>query len=223
MFTKRTITFAALLAVAFSTARIAQADIMHYNGMGLKKYVDVLAWKSLAGRNFGTSAGQVKLDYQGTDYLGYCVDVFAYSGSSAVTEASYTTLRNGEQVAYLFETNSSGITHREQAAGLQVAIWELLYENNNTLDFNLDTGNFKITNSSVIDDANDMLDDMRANMPGNYSPIMQLLVLQSPCKQDMLIGREPPVIPEPATVLLLAVGGLFVLKRNRRRRALENA
>ena len=221
MFIKNTLTIAALLAVALSGAEIAQADMMHYNGQIRTKYVDVRGRNSLAGRNFQTYAGQVKLEYQGVDYLGHCVDVFDYSGSSEVTEASYTTLRNGYEIAYLFETNSPGITTHEQSAGLQVAIWELLYENNDTLDFNLDTGNFKITNNNVIDDANGMLDFMRANMPDNYLPTLDLVVLRSACKQDMLIGRQPPVIPEPATATLLAIGGLIVLKR--RQTAVRNA
>ena len=222
MFIKRTLTIAAVLAVALSTARIAHADIMHYNGQGLKKYVDVRGRDSLVGRNFAASAGQMKLGYQGVNYLGYCVDVFGRSGSAEVTEASYTTLRNGGNIAYLFETNADDVTTNQQAAGLQVALWELLYENNDTLDFNLDSGNFKITTSSVIDDANGMLDYMRANMPTDYLPLGDLVVLQSPCKQDMLIGRDPPIIPEPATATLLAIGGgLLILKR--RRTAVRNA
>jgi len=221
MFTKRSLIVIAVLSTALIIP-IAQADMMHYNGQIRTKSVDVRARNSLVGRNFRTSAGQVKLRYQDVDYLGHCVDVFDYSGSAEVTEASYTTLRNGDEIAYLFETNSPGITSREQAAGLQVAIWELLYENNTTLDFNLDSGNFKITNNNVIDDANGMLDYMRANMPDNYLPTLDLLVLRTPCKQDMLIGRNTPVIPEPATVTLLAIGGLLILKR-RRRTAVRNA
>ncbi|MDP6543855.1 MAG: PEP-CTERM sorting domain-containing protein [Phycisphaerae bacterium] len=216
MLIKRSLTVIAVLSVALSTVQIAQADFMQYNGQIRTKSVDVRAKNSLAGRNFQTSAGQVKIGYQGVDYLGHCVDVFDRSGSAEVTEAPYTVLRNGGEIAYLFETNSPDITTREQAAGLQVAIWELLYEKNTTLDFNLDSGNFKITNNNVIDDANGMLDYMRANMPDNYLPTLDLVVLQSPCKQDMLIGREPPVIPEPATVTLLAIGGLLILKKRRR-------
>jgi|GEM_PF-1689720 len=215
MLTKRTFTIAAVFAATFSTIQIAQADMMYYHGQIHTKYVDVRAKNSLAGRNFCTSAGQMKIEYQDVDYLGQCVDVFQYSGSSEVTEAPYTILRNGDEIAYLFEMNFRNITTREQAAGLQVAIWELLYENDDTLDFNLDSGNFRITTDCVIDDANGMLDHMRAHMPDNYSPLMQLLVLQSPCKQDILIGRPGPVVPEPASAVLLAVGGLLVLKRRR--------
>ena len=38
---------------------------------------------------------------------------------------------------------------------------------------------------------------------------------KSPSNQDMLIDRNPPVMPEPATATLLAIGGLIVLKRRR--------
>ncbi|MCP4378570.1 MAG: PEP-CTERM sorting domain-containing protein [bacterium] len=216
MLIKRTLSIVAVLAFAFTATQIAQADIMTYNGMGLRKSVDVKARHSLIGRSFRTSAGQMKLEYQGEDYLGYCVDLNGRAGTTDVTEAPYSVLRNGSAIAYLFETNSALVTHREHAAGLQVAIWELLYENNDTLDFNLDTGNFKITDNNVIDDANAMLDDMRTNMPLNYEPIaMEILVLQSPCKQDMLIGRDSPVVPEPTTALLLGIGSLVAIRRRR--------
>jgi hypothetical protein len=61
-----------------------------------------------------------------------------------------------------------------------------------------------------------MLDDMRANMPLNYAPTaMEILVLRSPCKQDILIGRDSPVVPEPTTALLLGIGSLVAIGRRR--------
>jgi len=45
---------------------------------------------------------------------------------------------------------------------------------------------------------------------------------QSPSNQDMLIERNSPIMPEPATAMLLAFAGLIVLKR-RRRIAVRNA
>ena len=113
------------------------------------------------------------------------------------------------------------MTTGEQTAGLQTVIWELLYEKNTAIDFNLDSGNFRIKNSNVIDDANSMLDDMRANMPADYEPTMELLVLKSARNQDILIGRDAPPVPEPATAALTAAGALFALKR--RRPAAQNA
>lgn len=106
MFNKRTINVAAILIVALSAAQIAQADFMHYNGLGLKKTVDVQAKYSLLGRDFSTSAGQMKVEYKGVDYLGYCVDAFQSAASTSVTAQPYTILRNANQIAYVFEMNA---------------------------------------------------------------------------------------------------------------------
>jgi len=216
MFTKRALTIVAVALFAVLIAETAQADYMFYNGMGLRKHVHIKGEDSLAGRNFKSNAGQMKYTYQDEDYLAYCVDVFDRAGDSEATEAPHTVLRNGDMIAYLFETNAADVSTGEQAAGLQVAIWELLYENDDTIDFNLDTGNFRTPTDSVIDDANGYLDDMRANMPDDYAPTMDVTVLLSAHKQDMIIGRDVPVVPEPATVSLLAVGGLAGLRRRKR-------
>jgi hypothetical protein len=122
MLIKRTLSIVAVLAFAFTTTHIAQADMMKYDGMGLKKSVDVKAKHSLARKDFKTSAGQMEVEYKSVDYLGYCVDLFQRAGSGNVTELPYTALRNGSAIAYLFETNSGLVTHNEHAAGLQVAI-----------------------------------------------------------------------------------------------------
>jgi len=130
-----------------------------------------------------------------------------------VTETPVSSLRNGYAVAYLYETYANAVSSSTQAAALQVAIWEVLNETSSSFD--VSAGYFSISkNNQVARAATDML----SGLPGQYAPQTVLMVLASPCKQDLLIGTDVPV-PEPMSAAIFTVLGLPLLRRRAKRLA----
>ena len=208
----RTASLAILLAVAvlglFSPD--ARADIMYYNGMGLNQVVTLHA-PGLLGDNLSVYAGQNRLNYQGQDLLGYCVDLNHYAVTADMAQEPVTSLPRGQQVAYLFDTYASQVTTSRQAAALAVAIWELVAETQSTLSAT--SGYFYITgNSTAASDADALL----AGLPTTYTSPSNLEVLYSNSAQCFLVDLPSVTAPEPATVSLLVLGGVALMTRRRK-------
>ena len=186
------------------TVCVVSADIMTYNGMGLKAAVRLHA----PGVNVHTYAGQMLVEYGGEDYIGYCVDIYHYAGTMEATELTLSSLNNGDLVAFLFETYADGVSTGLEAAALLVAIWEVINESDANA-FNAQIDEFYITdNTNVLNAANVLL----ASLPTNYTPTKDFMVLHNDGKQDMLI-----MVPEPGTMALLCLGGVYSLIRRRRK------
>lgn len=197
-----------VLAIAL-TASVAPASVLNYYGVGLNDTVKIHASGTLADGKT-VPAGQMRIGYEGIDYNAYCVDINHYAGTGSVTERSINSLNNGSMAAFLFETYSEDVSTGLKAAALQVALWEVLFETGQT--FNAGSGYFKIShNADVLSAANVLL----SSLPDTYASQWDLTVLHSNCKQDMLIGVNPT--PEPATLVLLGLGGIGMLLRRRRK------
>jgi len=185
---------------------------MTYNGMGLKDTVKVHAPGHLAD-NLTVHAGQLHVTYLGEDYDAFCVDIDQYVGTSEVDEWTvYDLPQNGDLIAFLFETYADGVATGVEAAALQVAIWEVLSETDDSF-FDLTSGNFQILNNApVVALATTYL----ATVPGSYTPIIEPVVLHSETKQDVIISGGQ--VPEPASLSVLSLGAVLSLIRRRRRR-----
>ena len=195
----------AVLALCLAGS-VASADMMTFDGTGLHETVKVHAHGTLAdGKRI--DVGQLLVTYQDIDYEAYCVDINHYVASCWMTERGVDSLNNGDMVAFLFETYSADVTTGLEAAALGVSIWEVINETASTFD--ITDGYFSIShNADVTTAANNLL----ASLPGSYASQWDLTVLHNRCKQDMLIG----VVPEPATLTLIGLGGLGLLLRRRR-------
>ena len=200
----------AVVVILVMGCHVASASIMTYKGIGLHSNVTLHAAGSPAdGRR--VSAGQYLISYEGTDYASYCVDIYHYLGSGEVTELPIDSLNNGDLVAFLFETYSEDVQDNIDAAALGVAIWEVIFETSD--NFDVTDGYLSITgNDAVAQAANDLL----STLPDSYQTQWDMLVLHSDCKQDMIIPGSP--IPEPATLMILNLGAMGLIIRQRRRK-----
>ncbi|MCE5278981.1 MAG: PEP-CTERM sorting domain-containing protein [Planctomycetaceae bacterium] len=187
----------------------ASADVMTYNGQALNSQVKINCVGTLAN-SLTTGAGQMKINYQGEDVLGYCVDLNHYAGTTEVTERSASTLANGWMVAYLFNTYAPAVVTGIDASALQSALWEVINETGSVFD--VTAGHFFISNNAAVATA---ANNLLATIPASYSPSVWPIVLDSLTKQDIIIeGR----IPEPATIGMMVLGSMGVFMRRLSRR-----
>lgn len=201
-------TFTAAALAALLAASAASGDLVDYQGQGLNDSVRIRA----PAVDVQTNAGQMLFAYQGLDYTSYCVDIYQTVGDMFATALSIDTLNNGDKVAYLFETFAGLVDTNTKAAGLQVAIWEVVFEQD-PVPWNAGAGAFYITgNAAALSQADAYL----ATVPDLYSPQTEIFVLHSPCKQDLLLPTGNPV-PEPATLAILLLGGVGLACRRKRR------
>ena len=192
---------AAVAVLCMSTT--VQASYMSYDGVGLNAIVTAHATGHLMD-GLQVEAGQLYVTFNGKAYTGYCVDTDHYTGSGPVTVHSVLTLNRGSMIDYLFETYGPQVNTADKAGALQVAIWELLDETSGSL--NVNTGSFSITgNSTVASLANSEL----ASLPSSWIPRQNDIWLES------LTERQGVLVPEPATMGLLALGGLLALRRRK--------
>jgi hypothetical protein len=132
----------------------------------------------------------------------YCVDLenwIEVPTEYEVTEEPIQNLHNGARAAWLLNHKLAGIGNdTDKSAGLQLAIWNAVYDN----DFTVSYGNFKAYggHSSARTYANSLLADLQ-----NQGPITgeTVVYLNASCNygQDMITP-----VPEPATLMLLGLG-----------------
>ena len=198
----------ASLAALFVGISSASASVMTYRGTGLGEVVSMHAPGHLAD-GLSVIAGQDLLTYENAELTGFCVDIDQYAGTSEVTETAATDLHNGYLVAYLVEKYGMAATTNQQAAAVQLAIWEVLYEPAGH-GFNVTTGDLSAVNcdSSLATAANLLL----ADLPETYES-HSIRVLATVTSQDFVIVPARGAVPEPAILALLTLGGVGLLRR----------
>jgi hypothetical protein len=185
--------------------------MMYDDGVGLNSIVTLHDSLSPAD-NTQVYAGQELLTYDNVNYAGYCVDILHWSGTCEMTPEPISSIHNGDLVAYLYETYSPQVHDGTTAAALGVAIWETVFETDPG-PLNATKGACSISgNDAVASAANAML----ATMPQSYKPSSDETILYNGSSQSFLIQADFTPSPEPTTVALLAVGGVFAAIRRRK-------
>ncbi len=151
------------------------------------------------------------------NFTAYCVDLDHYLQNFQDVTLESTDYLNpmslvpaaGPKAAWLYNTYAAAVSTALQAAALQLAIWEVLYDAN----LNLTSGTFKVTsaNASTISQANTYLSSLLTNT----SEATWFKATSHPNLQNQdLIG---PRVPEPSAFALLfgagAAAGLALRRR----------
>ncbi len=196
----------------------ARADVINFNGLGRGSAVSTTL--SLGGTTYvrNVLAGQLNWTWAATgqSFYAYCVDLVNYLQSpqtvSKVSSTGFTNgvVNGGAKAAWLFNTYAAAIFgsgSNTQAAALQVAIWEAMYDTTNSLT----GGAFRLaTTGAIRTQAQTYLNALYSG-PGGYQTSVAT-ILSTSRGQDQITR-----VPEPATLVFFGLGcagaGFFVRRR----------
>ena len=229
----RHVCFSILTVCLLLLPATARASELTWTGMGLDDIVTIDA--TVGGNTISGSfyAGQILWDWNAPIPAGfdpsiitYCVDITADLTSPQTVNISDTNDPNfdapatdaGGKAAWLVNAFASTVTTGLEAAALQVAIWEALYDN----DHDLSTGSFTlITDDSaytgaahaqlIYDQANTYLSQLFSAPGGGYYTSVALWLDAAGANG----GQDQIATPEPSSMALLGLGTLFGIFRRR--------
>jgi len=207
-----------ILVIAIAALGVtSQAGLYDYNldnpinpTTGQTRFVNTGAGQSVTinmGSNQNVFAGQMNNTFAGNTYAMMCVEIEQTASNSNHT---YTRRELNGQLGWLINQLNSGLTNKK-AAGLQVAIWETVYDHTGAGEFayNLGGGNFKlVTTGDVRTEAQNWLDMAgESNLGGYYH-------FTNNSKQDYIMANP---VPEPATMLGLGSAVAMMIARRRKK------
>jgi len=188
----------------------ARAEIIDYTGLGRSAVVSVAGvWSGsvYAGELNWAWVGSAPAGFAQTFYS-YCVDLrnvltdpqtVSVRSTSQMTTSLGIATDGGAKAAWLFDSYAATIRSSGtgiQAAALQVAIWEALYDTSQSLV----AGNFRLnTTGAIRDQANAYLSSLYVGT-GQYQTSVATW-LDTSRGQDQLTAR----VSEPSTLLLFGL------------------
>ncbi len=191
---------------------VASADVItaYYSGIGLGTSVSGSRYNSAthAWTGFNVWAGQIEWtsDSWLGDFYSYCIDLTTPVVNPQVFDSgvpSGISSSDAALIAYLVGHNAAGVDSNGKAAGLQLAIWNVLYDS----DFTVSGGDFWSGTAGAAGYANGYL----ASLPHDPSNTGGALFLNALNGQDQVTP-----VPEPATMLLFGTGAAALAVRRRR-------
>lgn len=211
-------------ALLLLTASSASADVIDFTGLGKNAAISATLTQGSTTYVRNVSAGELTWSWIGatpdgfaSSFYSYCIDLVNYLSDPQTVTVGWSegftngVANGGAKAAWLFNTFAA-VVHTAgtgiQAAALQVAIWEAMYD---TYDpSGLTTGNFRLaTSGAIATQANAYLS---ALYPDGVYQTSVAGVLATDHGQDQVTSR----VSEPSTLLLLGAGLALVARRARR-------
>ena len=179
------------------------------------------------GSNGGTTAGVFTGTFDSVAILFWCVDLakhvsyppFSYTGYTAAPfESSPLTFSAARQLdlARLFTNDfSSALTDAQHSAAFQIAIWDILFDNDSNISTYGGAGQFGLSagNAATIAIAQGWV-----NTLGSGTPSFPLIQLTSRLHQDFITPPVSGLLPEPSPLPLLGAGLVAMMFAMRRRK-----
>lgn len=186
--------------------------------------VHSLQFGSNVALKYGTSnlnawAGEQRVSIDGgTQFDAYCVDLDhtnSVPSQYTVTPTPTSSLSNGGKAAWLYNFYGAGINSNTKGAALQIAIWDIVYDNGDGFGSGLIRNNG--TGSAIINQANTYL----ASIGSNTGVASWLKATHVNRSYQSLIGpneyNPSPPVPEPFTLAFGAAALASALRRRLRR------
>jgi hypothetical protein len=162
------------------------------------------------GSYFNVFAGQIKWDAGVDEFLSFCLQLDSPLKPEQYFDTSmpaHISAWEAASISYLVTKNFASLTSNWMAAGLQLAIWNVLYDS----DYKASDGVFRSSTSNATYFADKFLADLGAQK----LPFGSALFLNS---QPGTRGQDQVTLystPEPGTMLLLGAGALALVARRR--------
>jgi hypothetical protein len=225
----RTIVGSVVLIGVLLAPRPAAADVIDFRGSGRAAAVGITVTNGASTLFSGNvMAGELNWSWLSatpegfaTDFYSYCVDATQY-----LRDPQYVTVRttdsftagsanSGAKVSWLFNSYASTIHSsgtNVQAAALQLAIWEALYDSSQ----NLSGGAFRTTASgAILAQAQTYLNALYSS---SYLGSRATFLDVDGTNPDAARRGQDQIthsVPEPSTLLMMGVASLALLRRRR--------
>jgi hypothetical protein len=217
-----------IIAIVMLVPIAAHADTVYFEGVGLGSSVTAHGLQNDGVTYTNMFAGQIKLSWNAdgsNSFIGYCVtatnylnysetvDIRSLGSMPDVNDPPYAIAGAGAKIAWLVNTYAPSVATGDQAASLQIAIWEVLYQAN---AYDVKTGSIYFdASTSILDRANGYLTALGSNT-SNATWLDSYTINSNGNKVQS--GQDYAVsVPEPALILLLGIGfgavGLATLRK----------
>jgi hypothetical protein len=195
------------LGAASANVQLSQQGSSVFGSPNWSKNVTI----TVDGQNSRVAAGLFRLTDSIDDVLALCIEPdspLRLSETYSTTDQSGDWINSLAEITSLFETSFDQVVDAQTAAGFQIALWEVIVEDDNNYD--LGSGAFSVTGGSgVLAAANAFLAAIGGPATQQYS-----FTTFANSGQDLISADAVPV-PAAAFLFAPALAGLAMRKRRK--------